>query len=117
MAELGFGLMRLPLLSEDPSDIDYETVNKMVDKFISAGFNYFDSGIGYHEGKCDYAVKKCIVDRYPREDIVIANKLPLYDFKGDEDLEAIFNKQLNDCGVDYFDYYLVHNFTDVFAEV
>ena len=117
MVELGFGLMRLPLLSEDNSDIDYETVNKMVDSFISSGFNYFDSGIGYHEGKCDYAVKKCIVERYPRDDIVIANKLPLYDFKGDENLEAIFNKQLEDCGVDYFDYYLVHNFTDVFEEV
>lgn len=117
MSSLGFGLMRLPRLSDDFSDVDYDAVNEMVDVYIKAGFNYFDSAYGYHNGNADKVVKDCIISRYPREDVIIANKLPLYDFKGDENLEAIFQEQLDKCGVDYFDYYMVHNVTTCFEEV
>lgn len=117
MMDFGFGLMRLPIKSEDYADIDYEQVNDMVDKYIEAGYNYFDTGYGYHEGKSEIAIRECVIKRYPREDVLIADKLPLYELTKESDIEAIFNEQLERCGVDYFDYYLVHNTTDVFKPV
>lgn len=117
MIDLGFGFMRLPINNNDYSDIDIEQVKEMVDKYIAAGYNYFDTGYGYHDGNSEKAIKEAIIKRYPREDVLIADKLPLYELTKESDIEAIFNEQLERCGVEYFDYYLVHNTTDVFQPV
>ena len=108
--KLGFGLMRLPLLEEgNPESIDKEQVKKMVDIFIENGFTYFDTAYMYHNFKSEHVIKECLVDRHPRESYKLATKLPLSMLKEKDDLERIFNEQLEKCGVDYFDYYLIHN--------
>lgn len=110
--KLAFGFMRLPTNSDDLSDVNYDEVSKMVDLAMENGFNYFDTGYGYHDGNSEVAIKKCVVDRYPREDVQIADKLPIYDFDENTNQEEIFAEQLERCGVDYFDYYLLHAMTD-----
>lgn len=109
MTTLGFGFMRLPIKNDDNTDIDYEELNKMVDKYIENGFNYFDTGYHYHDGVSEEALRKTVVERYPREKIIIADKLPIYAHPKEEDLEPIFQNQLKRCGVEYFDYYMLHN--------
>lgn len=116
MKSLGFGMMRLPLLEENNfKNIDYEQVNKMVDAYMDAGFNHFDTAFVYHEGVGEDAFKRCVVDRYPRDSCKISTKLPLFIITEESQLEPIFAQQLENCGVDYFDYYMLHNvsgFTD-----
>lgn len=109
MERLGFGLMRLPLQNEnDPASVDVQQVKDMVDLYIKRGFNYFDTAYGYHKGISESILKEAVVDRYPREEIVITDKLPLFSLSKTEQMEEIFNQQLTRCGVDYFDYYLLH---------
>lgn len=108
--KLGFGCMRLPVLEEGKSDsFDYEKIKELFDTFLSKGFTYFDTAYTYHGYKAEEAVRKALVERYPREAYQLATKMPLRDFKDAEDLEKIFAEQLSTCGVDYFDYYLLHN--------
>lgn len=108
--KLGMGMMRLPLLDEsDFSSIDYDQVNQMVDLYMDAGFNYFDTAYIYHEGLGEIAFKKCVAQRYPRDSFKIATKLPLFIISEQSQLEPIFAEQLENCGVDYFDYYMLHN--------
>ena len=84
-SELGFGMMRLPVLNGNPTDFDYEHLNRMVDTYLEAGFNYFDTSFVYHNGKSEEAVRKAVVERYPRESIRIATKFPTFFLKpGDE---------------------------------
>lgn len=110
MTELGMGMMRLPLIDEnDQTSIDIEQVNEMVDTYMDAGFNYFDTAYIYHEGVGEQAFKKAVVERYPRESYKIATKLPLFIITEESQLEPIFADQLNNCGVDYIDYYMLHN--------
>ena len=110
MSKLGMGLMRLPLMDEnDQTSIDYEEVNKMVDAYMDAGFDYFDTAFVYHEGVGEAAFRKCVVERYPRESFKIATKLPLFVITEESQLEPIFAQQLENCGVEYFDYYMLHN--------
>ena len=110
MTKLGFGMMRLPLLDEnDQTSIDFEQVNEMVDSFMDAGFNHFDTAFVYHEGAGEPAFKKCVADRYPRESYKIATKLPLFVITEESQLEPLFAQQLENCGVDYFDYFMLHN--------
>ena len=110
MTKLGMGMMRLPLLDEnDQTSIDYEHVNKMVDTYIDAGFNHFDTAFVYHEGVGEKTFKKCVVDRYPRDSFKISTKLPLFVITEESQLEPIFAQQLENCGVNYFDYYMLHN--------
>ena len=111
-ATLGFGMMRLPVKNGDPTDFDYEQLNEMVDTYLAAGFNYFDTSYVYHNGKSEEAVRKAVVERHPREAIRIATKFPTFLLTpGDEDkIEAYFQEQLDRLGVDYIDYYLLHNF-------
>ena len=107
---LGFGFMRLPLLDEeDRTVIDLDRVNEMVDAYIDVGYDYFDTGYYYHGGKSEEAIRECVVKRYPREKIKIADKLPVFALKSEEDMDRIFEEQLERCGVEYFDYYLLHN--------
>ena len=110
MVELGMGLMRLPLKDEnDQTSVDMEHVNRMVDAYMDAGFNYFDTAYVYHEGVGESAFKKSVVERYPRESFKIATKLPLFIITEESQLEPMFAEQLENCGVDYIDYYMLHN--------
>ncbi len=110
MKKLGFGLMRLPLLDKNnKSSINQEQFNKMVDYFMENGFNYFDTAYTYLDGNSEIAFKKAVVEKYPRESFLIADKLPIFDLKSTQHMYEIFDKQLERCGVDYFDYYMLHN--------
>lgn len=110
MKKLGFGLMRLPLTDrEDPTSIDYDMLFLMVDRFLERGFTYFDTAYPYHSGFSQVAFKKAVVERYPREAFLIANKMPIWLVKSPEDYPRIFEEQLKKCGVTYFDYYMLHN--------
>ncbi len=106
MPKLGFGLMRLPMAG---NDIDHEHMCKMVDRYMNAGMNYFDTAYIYHDGRSEVAAREALVKRYPREDFMIATKLPAWEIKEEADVERIFNEQLERCGVDYFDFYLLHS--------
>ena len=103
--KLGFGLMRLPMLGEE---IDIEQTKKMVDNFMSKGFTYFDTAYVYIGGKSEVALGEAVVDRYPRESFQCATKLPIWDLKGLEDMERIFQESLDRAGLGYYDFYLLH---------
>ena len=108
--KLGFGFMRLPVQSkEDPTNVDLDALNKMVDTFLSRGFTYFDTAYMYHGGKSEIAIRDALVKRHPRDSFTLADKLPTMFLKKQEDQERIFAEQLEKCGVEYFDYYLLHN--------
>lgn len=108
--KLGFGFMRLPVKDEnDPTSIDYETLNKMVDTFLERGFTYFDTAYMYMGYESEIALRESLVKRHPRDKYTVATKLPLGHLKSKEDQERIFNEQLEKTGLDYFDYYLIHN--------
>ncbi len=106
MKKLGFGLMRLPTIGEE---IDIDQINKMVDEFISSGFFYFDTAYMYMDHRSEKVFKTCVKDRYPRDKYTITTKMPLMMLKNKEDVDRIFNEQLENCGVDYFDIYLLHH--------
>lgn len=108
--KLGFGFMRLPVTNQDdPMSIDMDTVNHMVDTFLEKGFTYFDTAYMYHMNKSEIAIREALVKRHKRDSFTIATKLPTMFLNTQEDQERIFNEQLEKCGVDYFDYYLLHN--------
>lgn len=109
MKKLGFGMMRLPLLNEeDKKSIDKKTVCQMVDTFMERGFTYFDTAYMYHEYESERAMKDVLVTRKDRNSYTLASKLPVMQLKEKEDMERIFNEQREKCGVEYFDYYLLH---------
>ena len=108
--KLGFGMMRLPVLdSHDDSKIDLEQAKKMVDIFIERGFTYFDTAWMYHGHKSEEAAKEILVSRYPRESYTLATKLHSGFISTLEDRDTVFNTQLAKTGVEYFDYYLLHD--------
>ena len=110
MKKLGFGMMRLPLLNEeDKKSIDKKTVCQMVDTFMERGFTYFDTAYMYHEYESERAMKDVLVTRKDRDSYTLASKLPVMQLKEKEDMERIFNEQREKCGVEYFDYYLLHS--------
>ncbi len=109
MPKIGFGLMRLP---ETDGVIDIDKVCKMVDSYMEAGFTYFDTAYVYHGGNSEKAVKEAIVKRHPRDSFTVATKLPAWCIHSYEDRDKIFNEQLERCGVDYFDFYLLHSIED-----
>ena len=115
-SKLGFGMMRLPVKSNDPTDFDYEQLFQMVDTFIEAGYNYFDTSYVYHNGKSEEAVRKAVIERHPRENVLIATKFPTFILKTEDEIEPIFARQLENLGVDYIDYYLLHNFQTVYYD-
>ncbi|MEN6371816.1 MAG: aldo/keto reductase [Armatimonadota bacterium] len=109
MSKLGFGLMRLPVTVEgDPKSIDQELVNKMVDYYLEKGFTYFDTAYPYHQGMSEVAARKAIVERHPRESFTLADKMPTFFVTSGADYQRFFDEQLERCGVQYFDYYLLH---------
>ena len=108
--KLGFGFMRLPLKDqENQESFDFETLNKMVDTFLERGFTYFDTAYMYHAFKSEIALRESLVKRHKRDSFTVASKLPTMFLKKEGDQERIFDEQLEKCGVDYFDYYLLHN--------
>ena len=107
--KLGFGLMRLP--RKDPNnaaDIDIEQLKQMVDCFMENGFTYFDTAWMYNGFASERAAKEVLVERYPRESFTLATKLHAGFFNSREDMDKVFNEQLNKTGAGYFDYYLLH---------
>ena len=109
MPKLGFGLMRLP---EKEGTIDIEQVCRMVDAYMEAGMNYFDTAYVYHGGNSEKAIREALVKRYPRNRFMLATKLPAWCMKKEADRDRIFSEQLERCGVDYFDFYLLHSIED-----
>lgn len=107
---LGFGCMRMPTLEAGkPNSFDFEKIEAMFDAYIGAGFTYFDTAYTYHGYQAEKAVRKALVERYPRDAFQLSTKMPLRDFKDATDLETIFAEQLTNCGVEFFDCYLLHN--------
>ena len=101
----GFGFMRLPMQGEE---VDIPETTKMVDAFLGAGFNYFDTAHGYLQGKSELAMRECLTSRYPRDRYVLTDKLTANFFKTEADIRPFFQSQLDACGVEYFDFYLMH---------
>ena len=101
----GFGCMRLPM---DGNNVDIAETTRMVDKFLDEGFNYFDTAHGYLGGKSELALKQCLTSRYPRDKYILTDKLTGNFFNKEEDIRPFFQTQLEACGVEYFDFYLMH---------
>ena len=97
--------MRLPMNGEE---VDIEQTKRMVDTFLDRGFNYFDTAHGYIQGKSETALKTALTSRYPREKYILTDKLTDCFFKTQADIRPFFESQLEACGVDYFDFYLMH---------
>lgn len=107
--KLGFGLMRMPLLEEgNDASVDVEQVKHMVDRFLEAGFTYFDTALMYNGEASEAVAKEALVDRYPRDAFTLATKLHAMYLKTKEDRDWLFEGQLRKTGVDFFDYYLIH---------
>ena len=102
----GFGCMRLPMNGDQ---VDIAETTRMVDEFLAQGFNYFDTAHGYIGGKSELALKECLTSRYPREAYSLTDKLTDSYFKTETDIRPFFESQLEACGVDYFDFYLMHS--------
>ena len=109
MKKLGFGMMRLP--QTDPKDwtkIDTEACREMIDRYLAAGFTYFDTAYVYHGGMSETIFGQLVAARYPRDKYILATKMPVFDIRSVEEYEKIFGEQLERCRVSYFDYYLLH---------
>lgn len=110
----GFGCMRLPMTGDQ---VDAAEMKRMVDLFLEKGFNYFDTAHGYLGGKSETALRECLTSRYPRDRYILTNKLTTSFFQKEEDIRPFFQSQLELCGVDYFDFYLMHaQSADIFAK-
>lgn len=103
--KLGFGFFRLPVFDGKP---DIVQCKQMVDKFISEGFNYFDVAKPYMSGRAESIFRECVSMRYSREHYILADKLSPGLFQSKEDIYSVFSRQLHDCGVNYFDLYMMH---------
>lgn len=103
--QFGFGFMRLPMHGDQ---VDIPQTCQMVDEFLEAGFAYFDTAHGYLDGKSELAIHECLTSRYPRDRYFLADKLSANFFEKEEDIRPLFEQQLEACGVEYFDFYLMH---------
>ena len=108
LSALGMGAMRLPVMDGDDSRIDEEAAKAMVDYAMSQGVNYYDTAWGYHGGQSELVMGRAL-KKYPRDSFHLATKFPGYDLSNMDKAEEIFEKQLEKCGVEYFDFYLFHN--------
>ena len=108
LSALGMGAMRLPVVDGDDARIDEAAAAAMVDYAMAHGVNYYDTAWGYHNGNSELVMGRALA-RYPRENYFLADKFPGYDLSNMDKVGAIFEKQLEKCGVEYFDFYLFHN--------
>lgn len=105
---LGFGTMRLPVIDSGSQKIDVKMTAAMFDNAMKSGINYFDTALPYHFGMSETVVGD-LLSAYPRESFYLADKMPIWVVKTADDIKEIFQKQLEKCRVDYFDFYLLHN--------
>lgn len=105
MNKMGFGFLRFPM---ENGEVCYDVLTPMVDAFFAGGGRYIDTSYTYLNGKSEEAVRKAVVERYPRDSFVLANKLPGYQVKERSDLYRYFEESLSRCGVEYFDVYMLH---------
>ncbi len=108
LSALGMGAMRLPVIDGDDSRVDEEKTQAMVDLAMKQGVNYYDTAWGYHGGQSELVMGRAL-KKYPRDSFYLATKFPGYDLSNMDKVKEIFEKQLEKCGVDYFDFYLFHN--------
>ena len=108
LSALGMGAMRLPVIDGDDAKIDEAAAGKMVDYAMEHGVNYYDTAWGYHDGNSELVMGRAL-KKYPRDSYYLATKFPGYDLSNMDKVEEIFEKQLEKCGVEYFDFYLFHN--------
>jgi predicted aldo/keto reductase-like oxidoreductase len=105
MGKFGFGCMRLPMIN---GEVDMPQFCEMVDAFLSSGLNYFDTAHGYLDGKSELALRDGLTSRYPRNKYILTNKLSTHFFTREDQIRPLFEEQLRACGVEYFDFYLMH---------
>ncbi len=108
LSALGMGAMRLPVIDGDDSRVDEEAARQMVAYAMEHGVNYYDTAWGYHDGQSELVMGRALAE-YPRDSFYLATKFPGYDLSNMDKVEEIFEKQLEKCGVEYFDFYLFHN--------
>lgn len=108
LSALGMGAMRLPVVNGNDAEIDSAAAEEMVAYAMKQGVNYYDTAWGYHNGNSELVMGKALA-KYPRDSFYLATKFPGYDLSNMPKVEEIFEKQLEKCGVDYFDFYLFHN--------
>ncbi len=108
LSALGLGAMRLPTIGGDDSKIDEQAAAEMVEYAMKNGINYYDTAWGYHSGNSEIVMGK-VLKKYPRESFNLASKFPGYDLSNMPKVKEIFEKQLEKCQVEYFDFYLFHN--------
>ena len=103
--KFGFGCMRFPKIGDE---LDYDQISRMADAFLAAGLNYFDTAHGYHSGLSETALKRCLTSRHDRSEYLLTDKLTGSYFKTEAEIRPLFEAQLEACGVEYFDFYLMH---------
>ena len=108
LSALGMGAMRLPVVDGNDARIDEKAAMAMVDYAMQHGINYYDTAWGYHDGSSELVIGKAL-GRYQRDSYFLADKFPGYDLSNMDKVELIFERQLEKCGVSYFDFYLFHN--------
>ncbi|NCF00185.1 aldo/keto reductase [Emergencia sp. 1XD21-10] len=108
LSALGFGAMRLPTVDGKDAEIDKQAASAMVSEAMKKGINYYDTAWGYHEGNSELIMGE-ILSEYPRDSFYLATKFPGYDLSNMDKVEEIFEKQLEKCRADHFDFYLFHN--------
>ncbi len=108
LSALGMGAMRLPVVNGNDAEIDSVATEEMVAYAMEQGVNYYDTAWGYHNGNSELVMGKALA-KYPRDSFYLATKFPGYDLSNMPKVKEIFEKQLEKCGVDYFDFYLFHN--------
>jgi len=108
LSQLGFGTMRLPLLDHETGKVDEELVDKMVQYAIGHGVNYFDTAYPYHNGESEQIIGR-VLKQFDRESYYLATKYPGHQISDSYNPVEIFEEQLEKCGVECFDFYLLHN--------
>ncbi len=112
----GFGAMRLPTFDGDDSKIDEEQTRQMVAEAMEAGVNYYDTAWDYHGGNSERVLGAALAG-YPRESFYLADKWPGYNRANFGKTAEIFEEQLVRTGVDYFDFYMLHNVCELNIEL
>lgn len=115
LSELGMGNMRLPTIGGDDNQVDTEKAVAVIRGAYERGVNYFDTAWGYHGGNSETTVREAL-SVYPRESYYLADKFPGYDLANFGKQKEIFAEQLKRCGVEYFDFYLLHNVCELNIE-
>ncbi|MBQ0078477.1 MAG: aldo/keto reductase, partial [Eubacterium sp.] len=110
MNKMGFGFQRIPTLSS--GDVDFDKLIPIVDRYMELGGTFYDTAYMYLDGKSEEALKKCVVERYPRDAYQIQDKFPLYTIKDPSEFDSYLQLQLGRCGLDYFDSFLLHWMND-----